>query len=285
MGPADQPQESAAEPGRSARDAFTGRTAWARNLAAPIRDFLSRETGSAVILVAAAAAALVWANSPWPDSYESVWTTDLSVTLGDEGISLDLRHWINEGLMTFFFLVVGLEVRRELDTGAFRERRRVALPVFAAIGGLTLPIAIFLVFNAGGDGAHGWGAAMPTDTALALGVLVLVAPQATRLRLRLLTVAVVDDVVAIAVIAIVYSDEVSLLPLALAIVFFLGLVALRYVRARWRGQATVALGIALWIALHESGVDPLVAGLAIGVVTSAYRGGREGLERGAELTR
>jgi Na+/H+ antiporter NhaA len=285
MSPADEPPASPPDRRRSARDSFTGRTAWARNLAAPIRDFLSRETGSAVVLVAAAAAALVWANSPWPDSYESVWTTDLSVTLGDEGISLDLRHWINEGLMTFFFLIVGLEVKRELDTGAFRERRRVALPVVAALGGMAMAVVIFLALNLGGAGAHGWGAAMSTDTALALGVLGLVAPEGTRLRVRLLLITVVDDLVAITVIATVYSDQISVLPLALALVFFLGLVAMRYVRAEWRGQATVVLGIALWVALHESGVDPLVAGLAIGLVTTAYRPAREDLERVTELTR
>jgi Na+/H+ antiporter NhaA len=285
MSPAEEPPPSPPDRRRSARDAFTGRTAWARNLAAPIRDFLSRETGSAVVLVAAAAAALVWANSPWPDSYESVWTTDLSVTLGDAGISLDLRQWINEGLMTFFFLVVGLEVKRELDTGDLRERRRLALPVVAALGGMATAVAIFLAINAGGEGAHGWGAAMSTDTALALGVLGLVAPEGTRLRVRLLLLSVVDDLVAITVIATVYSDEISLLPLGLALVFFLGLVCLRYVRAAWRGQATVALGIALWVALHESGVDPLVAGLAIGLVTTAYRPAREDLERVTELTR
>jgi Na+/H+ antiporter NhaA len=285
MSPADEPPASPPDRRRSARDSFTGRTAWARNLAAPIRDFLSRETGSAVVLVAAAAAALVWANSPWPDSYESVWTTDLAVTLGDEGISLDLRHWINEGLMTFFFLIVGLEVKRELDTGAFRERRRVALPVVAALGGMAMAVVIFLALNLGGAGAHGWGAAMSTDTALALGVLGLVAPEGTRLRVRLLLITVVDDLVAITVIATVYSDQISVLPLALALVFFLGLVAMRYVRAEWRGQATVVLGIALWIALHESGVDPLVAGLAIGLVTTAYRPAREDLERVTELTR
>jgi Na+/H+ antiporter NhaA len=285
MGPADEPQPSAADRRRSARDAFSGRTAWARSIATPVRDFLSQETGSAVVLVAAAAAALVWANSPWPDSYESVWTTELSVTVGDNGISLELRQWINEGLMTLFFLVVGLEVRREFDTGAFRERQRAALPVAAAFGGLVLPIAIFLTFNAGGDAANGWGAAMSTDTALALGVLGLLAPQGTRLRLRLLTLAVVDDLVALAVIATVYSEKISLLPLLLALTFFLMLVALRYVRASWRRQVAVALGVALWIALHESGVDPLVAGLAIGLVTSAYRPAREDLERVTELAR
>lgn len=285
MSPAEEPQQTVSDRRRAARDAFTGTTAWARNLAAPVRDFLSQETGGAVVLLGAVAAALVWANSPYSDSYESFWTTKLSVTVGSGGISLDLRHWVNEGLMTFFFLVVGLEAKRELDTGELRERQRLAIPVAAAIGGMALPIAIFLLFNAGGEGAHGWGAAMSTDTALALGVLGLVAPGGTRLRLRLLTLAVVDDLIALLVIALVYSQDLSILPLALAVVFFLLLFALRYVRAAWRRQAMIGLGIALWVALYESGIEPVVAGLAVGLVTSAYRPPREELERVTELAR
>ena len=172
-----------------------------------MRDFLSAETGGAMVLLCAAIAALLWANSPWSESYESFWTTKLSVRLGSEGISLDLRHWVNEGLMTLFFLVVGLEAKRELDTGELRERRRMAIPVVAAVGGMALPIAIYLAFNAGGAGADGWGAAMSTDTAFALGVLALVAPGGTRLRVRLLTLAVVDDLVALVVIATVYTEQ------------------------------------------------------------------------------
>jgi Na+/H+ antiporter NhaA len=272
-------------PARAAPDEFTGRTAWARNLAAPVRGFLSTETGGALVLLAAAAAALIWANSPWSDSYESFWTTKLSVTLGSDGISLDLRHWVNEGLMTFFFLVVGLEARRELDTGELRERERLAIPVVAALGGMAVPVAIFMAFNAGGTGAHGWGAAMSTDTALALGALALLAPRGTRLRLRLLTLAVVDDLVALLVIAIVYTDNVSMLPLLLAIGFFLLLLSLRWVPFAWRTQAAILLGVALWVALFESGIDPLVAGLAIGLVTTAYQPARSDLERATELTR
>jgi Na+/H+ antiporter NhaA len=285
MSPADQPQPTAADRRRAARDAFTGHTAWARNIATPVRDFLSQETGGAVVLLAGVAAALIWANSPWSDSYESFWTTNLSVNLGSGGISLDLRQWVNQGLMTFFFLVVGLEARRELDTGELRERRRVAIPVAAAIGGMLVPIGIFLAFNVGRDGAHGWGAAMSTDTALALGVLALVAPQGTRLRLRLLTLAVVDDLVALAVIAVVYSESLSMLPLLLAVAFFLLFVGLRYVRGTWRRQVAVGLAVALWIALFESGIDPVVCGLAIGLVTTAYRPPREELERVTELAR
>src|ERR1700685_4446549 len=139
---------------------YTGHTAWARNLAAPVRDFLSTETGGAMFLLAGAILALLWANSPWSHSYESVWTTKLSIQIGPGGISADLRQWVNEGLMTFFFLVVGLEAKRELDMGELRERRRLAIPVLAAIGGMIVPIAIFLAFNAGRASAHGWGAAM-----------------------------------------------------------------------------------------------------------------------------
>ena len=191
------------------RARFSERTAWARNLAAPLRDYLNTETGGALALLAATIAALIWANSPWPHSYESVWTTTLSIRLGDSGISQDLRHWVNSGLMTFFFLVVGLEAKRELDTGALRDRRRAALPFASAIGGIVVPVAIYLAVNAGGPGAHGWGAAMSTDTAFALGVLALVAPRGTRLRVRLLTLAVFDDLIALLVIATVYTSDLS----------------------------------------------------------------------------
>src|SRR5919201_3431076 len=139
--------------GASAAAAFSGRTAWARNLASPVRDFLSTETGGAVVLLCAAVVALLWANSPWSSSYESVWTTKLSIQIGGSGISQDLRHWVNNGLMTFFFLVVGLEAKREIDTGELRDRQRIAIPVIAAAGGMAVPIAIYLAFNAGGGGA------------------------------------------------------------------------------------------------------------------------------------
>src|SRR6266853_4152126 len=129
---------------------YAGRTAWARNLATPVRDFLSTETGSATVIVAATIAALLWANSPWWHSYESVWRTNLSIQLGGGSISTNLRHWVNEGLMTFFFLVVGLEAKRELDLGELRERRRLAIPVLAAFGGMAVPIAIYVAINAGG---------------------------------------------------------------------------------------------------------------------------------------
>jgi Na+/H+ antiporter NhaA len=264
---------------------YSGRTAWARNLAAPVRDFLSTETGSAIVLLGATIAALAWSNSPWPDSYNSVWTTKLSIHLGSSGITADLRHWVNEGLMTFFFLVVGLEAKREFDVGELRERRRLAVPVLAAIGGMTVPIAIYLAINGGGSGSHGWGAAMSTDTAFALGTLALLTPRAaTRLRVFLLTLAVVDDLVALVVIGTVYTKHVSLDALIVAIALFAVLLALRFAPA-WRRQASVFVGIALWIAMFKSGIDPVIAGLAAGLVTSAYPPSREDLERATELTR
>src|SRR3954466_4338204 len=214
-----------------AEELSANRTAWARNLAAPLRDFLSTESAGAVVLLAATLAALLWANSPWPDSYESAWTTTLSVSLGGSQISMDLRQWVNEGLMTFFFLVVGLEARRELDMGQLRDRRRVALPLASAIGGMAVPVGICLAFNAGTPAAHGWGAAMSTDTAFALGVLALVTPGGTRLRVRLLTLAIFDDLVALLVIATVYSDDVSVTALLAALGFLAGVAALRFAPA------------------------------------------------------
>jgi Na+/H+ antiporter NhaA len=278
---------SAAAPAgsRAAADSSAGRTAWARNLGSPVRDFLSTETGGAVVLVGAALAALAWANSPWPHSYESFWGTRLALSLGGHTLSGSLRQWVNEGLMALFFLVIGLEAKRELDLGELRERNRIAIPVLAALGGMALCVGVYEAINAGGAGARGWGVAMSTDTALALGALALVAPSgATRLRVFLLTLAVVDDLGALVVIAVVYSGHVSLLALAIALALFAVLVLLRFA-GRWREPAAVIVGVGVWLAMFESGIDPVVAGLAIGLVTSAYPPARGDLERATELTR
>jgi Na+/H+ antiporter NhaA len=269
---------------RSETSGAAGRTAWARNLAAPARNFLSTETGGAVVLLMATVAALAWANAV-PDSYTSVWSTKLSIAVGDHGISADLRQWVNQGLMTFFFLVVGLEAKRELDLGELRERRRLAIPAIAAIGGMVVPVAIFLALNLGGPGAHGWGAAMSTDTAFALGALALLTPRAaTRTRVFLLTLAVVDDLCALLVIAVVYTEHVSFTALAVAAAFFAVLLALRYAPA-WRRPASVIVGIGLWVAMFESGVDPVISGLAVGLATSAFPPSREDLERATAAAR
>jgi len=264
---------------------FLGRTAWARNLAAPLRSFLTTETSGALALLAASLAALIWANLPWWESYESFWTTDLSIRIGDDALSLDLRDWVNQGLMTLFFLVVGLEAKRELDLGELRDRRRVAIPVLAALGGLAVPVLIYLAINAGEPSAEGWGAAMSTDTAFALGVLALVVPQATRLRVRLLTIVVIDDLVALIVIATVYTEHIEMTPLLIAFGLFAVLLGLRFVPFGGRLQAAALLGVAIWVALHESGVDPVITGLAVGLATTAYTPARGALERATEQTR
>jgi Na+/H+ antiporter NhaA len=237
------------------------------------------------VLLGATILALVWANSPWSDSYESVWTTRLSIRLGGSGISLELREWINSGLMTFYFLVVGLEAKREMDVGQLRERRRITIPLVSALGGMAVPVAIFLAFNAGRSTADGWGTAMSTDTAFVLGLLALVAPGGTRLRVGLLTLAVFDDLVALIVIATAYTEHVEVVPLLVAAGLFGVLLALRVAPPAWRTEVAVVAGVALWIALLKSGIDPVIGGLAAGLVTSAYPPSREELEQATQLAR
>ena len=187
---------------------FSGRTAWARNLEAPLRDFLRTETGSAAFLLAGAICALIWANIG--TSYERVWTTSLSVLVGGAGVTLDLRHWVNSGLMTLFFFVVGLEARREFDLGDLRDRRRLLLPVVAGIGGMIVPVLIFLAIAGSHAPTGAWGTAMSTDTAFALGMLALVGRRfPNSLRAFMLTVSVVDDLVALIVIAIAFTTSLQ----------------------------------------------------------------------------
>ena len=263
---------------------FSGRTAWVRHLETPLRSFLRTQTGSAAVLLAATLAALAWVNIH-PSSYARVWHTTLTIQLGGAGISGDLRYWLNSGLMTFFFLVVGLEARREFDMGELRERRRVALPLAAGLGGMLVPIAIFLAVNGDSSAAHGWGVAMSTDTAFALGVLALVGKRLPdRLRAFMLTVAVVDDIVALLVIAVAYTDDLQYRALVVALgLFVVILLAVRL--GVHRGVVYAALGVATWLALAKSGVDPVVIGLAMGLLTYASPAARGDLERATDLFR
>jgi Na+/H+ antiporter NhaA len=263
---------------------FTGRTAWARNLEAPLRDFLATETGSAAILLIGAVAAMVWINVS-ESSYNSVWHMTLSVRIGGADISQDVRHWVNNGLMTLFFFVVGLEARREFDLGELRDRRRLVLPVAAGIGGMIVPVAIFLAITAGGAPHGAWGAAMSTDTAFALGMLALVGSRyPNSLRAFILTVAVVDDLVALLVIAIAFTSQVHAVALAIGISVFVLILVLRY-RGVHNGGPYLLLGVVAWGAFLESGIDPIVVGLAMGLLTIAYPAAREDLERATDLFR
>jgi Na+/H+ antiporter NhaA len=263
---------------------FSARTAWARNLEEPVRVFLRTETGGAAILLAASVAALIWVNLD-AASYERVWHTALSVRIGGGGVSQSLRQWINNGLMAFFFLAVGLEARREFDLGELRDRRRLILPAAAALGGMVLPVAIYLAFNLGQGTAHGWGTAMSTDTAFALGMLALVGrrfPQS--LRTYILTVAVADDVVSFVVIATVYSHSITVMPLLIALGVLGIVLALRLRRVR-NGIAYFGLALIAWVALLKSGVDPVIVGVVLGLVSIAYPAARADLERATDLFR
>jgi len=260
------------------------RTAWSRNLQTPLREFVRTETGGAAVLLAAAIAALVWVNVD-ASSYDSVWRTTLSIEVGGTGVSLGLREWVNSGLMTFFFFVVGLEARREFDLGELRERRRFALPLLAGIGGMAVAVAIYLLFNVGRSSVHGWGIAMSTDTAFALGLLAVVGPRfPERLRAFMLTVVVVDDLLALGVIATVYTDDVTVSALLVAVALF-GAVLLAKALGIRRGLLYLALGAAIWVALLESGVEPVVVGLAMGLLVYAYPAARSDLERASERFR
>jgi Na+/H+ antiporter NhaA len=263
---------------------LAGRTAWARNLQTPLRTFLRTETGSAAVLLVMTVTALVWVNID-AASYDAVWRTQLTVRVGGAGVSLDLRSWVNSGLMTFFFFVFGLEARREFDMGELRERRRLALPVAAGLGGLVVPVAIYLALNAGRPSAHGWGAAMSTDTAFALGMLALTGPRfPDRVRAFLLSVAVVDDLVSLIVIATAYSRNIAPVALVSAVATFAVILAVRRAGVRY-GIVYALLGIVAWVAMLKSGIDPVVVGLVMGLLTYAYPATRSDLERASEAFR
>jgi len=263
---------------------FQGRTAWLRSLEAPVRDFLRTETGGAAVLVGATVIALLWANVD-QSSYDRVWSTILSVRIGGSGVSMDLRHWVNEGLMTFFFLVVGLEARREFDLGELRDRRRLILPAAAALGGMVIPVGIYLLINAGHSSVKGWGAAMSTDTAFALGMLALVGRRfPATLRTFILTVAVADDMVAFAVIIVAYSTSLRVAALLIGL-GAIALIVLARTRSVRNGFVYFAFAIVAWVAFLKSGVDPVIVGVVAGLVSIAYPADRASLERATDLFR
>src|ERR1700761_717026 len=282
--PIEPAEGEAAETETTRSGPFAGKTAWARNLEAPLRDFLATETGSAAILLIGAVAAMVGINVD-ASSYNTVWHMTLRVSIGGAEISQDLRHWVNNGLMTLFFFVVGLEARREFDLGDLRDRRRLVLPILAGLGGMIVPIAIFAAINAGGAPHGAWGAAMSSDTAFALGMLALVGSRyPTSLRAFILTVAVVDDLVALVVIAVAFTGNVRGVALAIGITVFIVILVLRN-RGVHNGGPYLVLGIVAWVAFLESGIDPIVVGLAMGLLTIAYPAAREDLERATDLFR
>src|SRR3954463_10907155 len=241
--------------------------------------YFGTEAGGSALLLAATVLALVWANSPWSASYESFWTTQASISIGGLEISLDLRHWVNDAAMALFFLVVGLEITREVSNGELRDRRNIAAPALGALGGLVVPALIYAAFNSSGPASAGWGIVMSTDTAFVLGILALFGPRCPdRLRLFLLTLAIVDDIGAISVMALFYSGDLHVTALIIAAALVAVLLGLRWAGV-WRLWPYVLVGIALWLAVHQSGVHGTLAGVAVGLLLPSREPGPEQVER------
>ncbi len=240
-----------------------------RRLLDPLLSFLHAEATSGILLAIAAAIALAWANSPAAGSYDAVWHTKLRIGVGPLAITEDLRHWVNDALMAVFFFVVGLEIKRELVTGELRQPKTAALPVLAACGGVVLPALIFLAATFGTPAAPGWGIPMATDIAFAVGVLALLGGRVPLgAKLFLLTIAIVDDLIAITVIAVAYSEGISPTWLAATVAGLLLVVGMREVgvTAIWP-YAVVGTGV--WLATFQSGVHATIAGVALGFLTPA----------------
>jgi NhaA family Na+:H+ antiporter len=237
---------------------------------APFREFTAREASGGVLLMAAALVALVWANSPFADSYESLWATTLTIGAGDFVLAKSLHLWINDGLMAIFFLVVGLEIKREVLVGELASARRAILPIAAAIGGAVLPAILFLLVAGGDpDAVRGWGVPMATDIAFALGVLALLGSRVpVGLRIFLTALAIVDDLLAVLVIAVFYTSEVALPALGAGALILAALVAANRLGVR-RPIVYAVLGIALWVAVLQSGVHATVAGVLLAMTIPA----------------
>ena len=243
--------------------------AFPRTVVRPLQEFLRSSTASALPLFCAALLALGWSNSPWWRSYERLWATSLTVGVGRWAINEDLRFWVGEGLMTFFFLLAGLEIKRELVTGELRDRRAAVVPMAAAVGGMVVPAVIYLVATSGTSAADGWGMAMPTDLAFALAIVVIAmrsAPPA--IRPFLLTLAIADDLLTIVVVAVFYAGSVSWLPLGLALLSVAAMIGCERAHVRHL-LVYLALGAMTWLFAYHAGVHPALVGAALGLLAPA----------------
>jgi Na+:H+ antiporter, NhaA family len=250
----------------------------AARLARPLREFLDTEVAGGIVLLGAVVVAILWANSPWRETYEALWGTGLRIGLGEYLLEDDLRHWVNDGLMAIFFFVVGLEIKRELVEGELNSARSAALPAMAALGGMIVPAVIFLAVNTG-EAARGWGIPMATDIAFALGALALLGSKLSQsLRVLLLSLAIVDDVGAVVVIAVFYSGGISWPWLGTALGLLGLMVLIRRLRVWWV-PLYVIVGAGVWLATLESGVHATIAGVALGLLTPARSLNTKELER------
>ena len=234
----------------------------------PLREFLATEAAGGTVLLLAASAALVWANSPWDAAYRDLFDTEIALGVGRWSVEMSLHDWINDGAMTLFFLVVGLEIKRELVHGELRDLRAAAVPLIGAAGGMLVPALIYLAINAGHAGSRGWGVPVATDIAFAVGVLAVLGARRAPpgLRLLLLTLAVADDVGGIVVIAVAYADGVDLTYLALAAVALASTLLVRRWNAPW---LVLPLAVVAWLATRASGIHATIAGVGLAMLTPA----------------
>lgn len=246
---------------------------------------LRTESGGAAVLVVVTVIALAWANSPWSDAYTALWHTPVSFQVGDLGLDMDLHHWVNDGLMVIFFFLIGLEVRQELAVGSLRDRSRARIPLIAGVAGVVLPALIYLAVVGGGEAARGWGVVVGTDTAFLLGALAIVGPaMSSQLRVFLLTLTVVDDFLAVSIIGVVYSEDLKVVPLLVAL-GCLGVLALLARTRQWRSAPYVVVVIVLWYATVTAGIHPSLAGMAAGLLVPAYATQRHKVEAAKTLFR
>jgi len=241
----------------------------ARRVGRPVREFLAIEAAGGVLLIVATVAALIWANSPWSGGYHSLFESEINLQFGTIlTLDLSLEAWINDALMALFFFVVGLEIKRELVSGELKDPRAAALPAMAAVGGMVVPALIYVAFNVGGA-SHGWGIPMATDIAFALGVVSLLGSRVPgAMKVFLLTLAIVDDIGAIVVIAVFYTSNLSLGWLAIAAVLILVVIAMKVAHIRYI-PAYIFVGMFVWLAVFESGVHATIAGVVLGLLTPA----------------
>jgi Na+/H+ antiporter NhaA len=245
----------------------------------------SGENTAAALLLGCTLIAIVWANSPWARTYPEFWNTELGLHVGSLHAELSVKHLVNDGLMTFFFFIVGLEVKSQFTIGELTDRARAAVPVIAALAGLMVPALVFLLFNPSGDDARAWGVVISTDTAFLVGALAIIGPQCpARLRTFLLTLAVVDDVGALLAIALFYTDRVRLVPLLVAVVLIAGIAAVRLLPAA-QGPAYAVLAFALWLALFLGGVHPTLGGVVVALLIPVFTPERQRVEEAVDVIR
>ena len=251
-----------------------GDSGLARRVGKPVRNFLNIEAAGGILLLIATAIALIWANSPWSGSYNNLWNTHFELAVGSYhmgglGHHLTLGYLVNDALMVIFFFVVGLEIKRELVAGHLKDPKAAALPAIAAIGGMVFPALIFFAFNPSGDPSSGWGIPMATDIAFAVGVVSLLGDRVGRpLKVFLLSLAIVDDIGAILVIAIFYTSSLSVSWSIAALVILAAILILKFLKI-WYIPIYILLGFAFWLATFESGIHATIAGVLLGLIAPA----------------